>query len=81
MTVITNKILKALALVWAAVFCVLIILFVAIPHDGAPINALWVVQIPQIGRWAVLYCIRGPAFVGEGIAERKKGVYQKPSRG
>lgn len=80
MTVITSKMLKALALLWASVFCVLIILFVAIPDEGVLINALWVAQIALIGLWAILYCVRGAAFVGEGIAERKKATYRNTGR-
>ena len=76
MTVITKKMLKALALLWASVFCVLIILFVAIPDEGALINALWRAQISLIGLWAILYCVRGAVFVSEGIAERKKATYR-----
>ena len=80
MTVITRKILKALSLLWASVFCVLIILFVAIPDEGALINALWVAQIALIGLWAILYCVRGAVFVGEGVAERKKTTYRNTGR-
>lgn len=76
MTVITSKMLKALALLWASVFCVLIILFVAIPDEGALINALWRAQISLIGLWAILYCVRGAVFVSEGVAERKKATYR-----
>ena len=76
MAVITKKMLKALALLWASVFCVLIILFVAIPDEGALINALWRAQISLIGLWAILYCVRGAVFVSEGIAERKKATYR-----
>ena len=76
MTTITNKMLKALALVWASVFCVLIILFVVIPDEGALINTLWLAQIALIGLWAILYCVRGAVFVGEGVAERKKATYR-----
>ena len=54
MTVITNKFLKALALVWVSVFSVLIILFIAIPDERALINALWGAQMAVIGLWAVL---------------------------
>jgi len=80
MTVITNKFLKALAQVWVSVFSVLIILFIATPDERALINALWGAQMAVIGLWAVLYCIRGVMFVGEGVAERKKTAYPKTSR-
>jgi len=80
MTVITNKLLRALAQVWASVFCLLIISFIAIPDERALINALWGAQMAVIGLWAVLYCIRGVMFVGEGVAERKKTAYPKTSR-
>lgn len=80
MTVITNKMLKALALLWAFVFFVLIILFAAIPDEGALINALWRAQISLIGLWAILYCVRGAVFVSEGVAERKKATYRNTGR-
>ena len=80
MTVITNKVLKALSLLWASVFCVLVILFVAIPDEGALISTLWVAQIALIGLWAILYCVRGAVFVGEGVAERKKATYRNAGR-
>ena len=80
MTVITNKVLKALALLWASVFFALIILFVAIPDEGALINTLWLAQIALIGLWALLYCVRGAVFVGEGVAERKKATYRNTGR-
>lgn len=80
MTVITNKMLKALALLWASVFFVLIILFAAIPDEGALINALWRAQISLIGLWAILYCVRGAVFVSEGVAERKKATYRNTGR-
>ena len=80
MRVITNKVLKALALLWASVFCVLVILFVAIPDEGALISTLWVAQIALIGLWAILYCFRGVVFVGEGVAERKKVTYRNTDR-
>ena len=80
MTTITNKMLKALALVWASVFCVLIILFVVIPDEGALINTLWLAQIALIGLWAILYCVRGAVFVGEGVAERKKTTDRNTGR-
>ena len=80
MTTITNKMLKALALVWASVFCVLIILFVATRDEGALINTLWFAQIALISLWAILYCFRGVVFVGEGVAERKKATYRNTGR-
>ena len=80
MTVITNKMLKALALLWASVFFVLIILFAAIPDEGALINALWRAQISLIGLWAILYCVRGAVFVSEGVAERKKATCRNTGR-
>ena len=80
MTAITNKMLKALALVWVSVFGVLIILFVATPGEGALISTLWVAQIALIGLWGILYCVRGAVFVGEGVAERKKATYRNTGR-
>ena len=71
---------KALALLWASVFCVLVILFVAIPDEVALINALWLAQISLICLWAILYCVRGAVFVGEGVAERKKATYRNTGR-
>ena len=75
MATITKKMLKVLALIWASVFCILIVLFIAIPDKQTLIKTLWVAQIAVIGLWALLYCIRGAVFVGEAVAERKKSVY------
>ena len=77
MATITKKMLKVLALIWASVFVLLIVLFVTIPVKGALIETLWFAQIAVLGLWALLYCIRGAAFVGEGVAERKKSVYDR----
>ena len=81
MATITKKMLKVLALIWASLFCTLIVLFVAIPGKEALIKTLWVAQIAVIGFWALLYCIRGALFVGEGVAERKKSVYGQADGG
>jgi len=75
MATITKKMLKVLALVWASVFGLLIVLFVTIPGKGTLIETLWFAQIAVIGLWALLYCIRGAVFVCEGVAERKESVY------
>ena len=75
MATITKKMLKVLALIWASVFCLLIVFFFAIPGKEALIKTLWVVQIAVTGFWALLYCIRGALFVGEGVVERKRSVY------
>ena len=75
MATITKKMLKVLALVWASVFGLLIVLFVTIPGKETLIETLWFAQIAVISLWAVLYCIRGALFVGEGVVERKRGVY------
>ena len=75
MATITKKMLRVLALIWASVFGLLIVLFVTIPSKEALIETLWFAQIAVIGLWALLYCIRGAVFVGEGVAERKKSVY------
>ena len=77
MATITKKMLRVLALIWASVFCLLIVLFVTIPGKEALIETLWFAQIAVIGLWALLYCIRGAVFVGEGVAERKKSVYDR----
>ena len=77
MATITKKMLKVLAVIWASVFCLLIVLFFAIPGKEALIKTLWVAQIAVIGFWALLYCIRGALFVGEGVVERKRGVYNR----
>ena len=77
MATITKKMLKVLALVWASVFGLLIVLFVTIPGKGTLIETLWFAQIAVISLWAVLYCIRGAVLVGEGVAERKKSVYDR----
>ena len=77
MATITKKMLKVLALIWASVFCILIVLFVAMPGEKALLETLWFAQIAVISLWAVLYCIRGAVLVGEGVAERKKSVYDR----
>ena len=77
MATITKKMLKVLALIWASVFVLLIVLFVTIPVKGALIETLWFAQIAVLGLWALLYCIRGAVFVGEGVTERKKSVYDR----
>ena len=77
MATITKKMLKVLALVWASVFGLLIVLFVTIPGKETLIEILWFAQIAVIGLWALLYCIRGAVFVCEGVAERKKSVFNR----
>lgn len=77
MATITKRMLKVLALIWASVFCVLVVSFVAMPDKEALIKTLWFAQIAVIGLWAMLYCIRGATFVGEGVTERKKSVYDR----
>ena len=79
MAMMTKKMLKALALIWASIFCLLIVLFVAAPGNGALIKTLWVAQIALVGLWAVLYCIRGAVFVSAGVADRKKVAYRNTS--
>ena len=81
MATITKKMLKVLALLWASVFCALIVLFFAIPGKEALIKTLWVAQIAVICLWALLYCIRGAVFVVEGVAERKKSFYDRADGG
>ena len=81
MATITKKVLKILALIWASVFGLLIVLFVTIPGKETLIETLWFAQIAVIGLWALLYCIRGAVFVGEGVVERKRGVYDRPDSG
>jgi 4-amino-4-deoxy-L-arabinose transferase-like glycosyltransferase len=81
MATITKKMLKVLALIWASVFCILIVLFVTIPGKESLIELLWFAQIAVIGLWALLYCIRGAVFVGEGVAERKRGVHDRADSG
>mgnify|MGYP001375079226 CR=1 FL=1 len=81
MATTTKKMLKVLALIWASVFCLLIVLFIAIPDKEVLIETLWFAQIAVIGLWALLYCIRGAVFVGEGVAERKKSVYGRADGG
>lgn len=76
----TKKMLKALALIWASVFCLLIVLFVAAPGKEALIKTLWVAQIALLGLWAALYCIRGAVFVSAGVSDRKKVAYRNTSR-
>ena len=77
MATITKKMLKVLALIWASVFGLLIIVFVTIPGKETLIEILWFAQIAVIGLGALLYCIRGAVFVGEGVAERKKSVFNR----
>ena len=80
MATMTKKLLQVLALIWVSVFCLLIVLFVAAPGNGALIKTLWVAQIALVGLWAVLYCIRGAVFVSVGVADRKKVAYRNTSR-
>lgn len=80
MAMMTKKLLQVLALIWVSVFCLLIVLFVAAPGNGALIKTLWVAQIALVGVWAVLYCIRGAVFVSVGVADRKKVAYRNTSR-
>ena len=80
MATITKKMLKVLALIWASVFCILIVSYVAIPDKQTLIEILWFAQIAVIGLWALLYFIRGAVFVGEGVAERKR-VYDRADSG
>ena len=77
METITKKMLKVLALVWASVFGLLIVLFVTIPGKEKLMETLWFAQIAVVGLWGLLYCIRGAVFVGEGVAERKESVYDR----
>ena len=81
MATITKKMLKVLALIWASVFCILIVLFVAMPGEKALLETLWFAQIAVLGLWGLLYCMRGAVFVGKGVAERKKGVYGRADGG
>ena len=80
MAMMTKKLLQVLALIWALVFGLLIVLFVAAPGNVALIKPLWVAQIALVGLWAVLYCIRGAVFVSVGVADRKKVAYRNTSR-
>ena len=80
MAKMTKKLLKVLALIWASVFFLLIVLFVAAPGNETLIKTLWVAQIALVGLWAVLYCIRGAVFVSAGVADRKKVAYRHTSR-
>ena len=80
MATMTKKLLQVLALIWASVFCLLIVLYVAAPGNGALIKTLWVAQIALVGVWAVLYFIRGAVFVSVGVADRKKVAYRNTSR-
>ena len=77
MATVTKKMLRVLALIWASVFGLLIVLFVTIPVKETLIETLWFAQIAVLGLWALLYCIRGAVFVGEGVAERKKSAYDR----
>ena len=79
MATMTKKLLQVLALIWVSVFCLLVVLFVAAPGNGALIKTLWVAQIALVGVWAVLYCIRGAVFVSVGVADRKKVAYRNTS--
>ena len=79
MATMTKKLLQVLALIWVSVFCLLIVLFVAAPGNGALIKTLWVAQIALVGVWAVLYCVRGAVFVTAGVADRKKVAYRNTS--
>ena len=79
MATMTKKLLQVLALIWVSVFCLLVVLFVAAPGNGALIKTLWVAQIALVGVWAVLYFIRSAVFVSAGVADRKKVAYRNTS--
>ena len=75
MATMTKKMLKVSALIWASVFCILVVLFVAMPGKEALIKTLWGAQIAVVGFWGLLYCIQGVLFVGECVAGKKKAVH------
>ena len=81
MTAFVNATCRILALLWASLFGVLLILMVAFPDAKPAINVLWIMQLAVIGVWATLYCLRGFAIVAAGVVDRKKTAYAEQPRG
>ena len=80
MTAFVNTTCRMLALLWASLFSVLLIVMVAFPDRTPVINALWLMQLAVIGIWAALYCLRGLVVVSAGVADRKTTAYRKQSK-
>ena len=80
MTAFVNRTCRLLALLWASLFSVLLIVMVAFPDRTHVINALWLMQLTVIGIWAALYCLRGLVVVSAGVADRKTTAYRKQSK-
>ena len=74
---VVSKTCKMLALLWAALFSVLLIMMVAFPDQTPVINGLWLVQLAVIGIWAAFYCLRGLVVVSAGVVDRKNTAYSK----
>jgi multidrug efflux pump subunit AcrB len=79
-TAFVNTTCRMLALLWASLFSVLLILMVAFPDAKPVINVLWIIQLAVIGVWATLYCLRGFAIVSAGVVDRKKTAYSEQRR-
>ena len=77
MTEVVSKTCRLLALLWAALFSVLLIMMVAFPDQTPVINGLWLVQLAVIGIWAAFYCLRGLVVVSAGVVDRKNTAYAK----
>ena len=80
MTEVVGKTCRLLALLWASMFSVLLILMVAFPDQTPAINALWLMQLAVIVIWAALYCLRGLVVVSAGVEDRKTTAYGKQSK-
>ena len=77
MTEVVGKTCKLLALLWASMFSMLLLLMVAFPDQKPAINALWLMQLAVIGIWAAFYCLRGLVVVSAGVVDRKNTAYAK----
>ena len=80
MTEVVGKTCRMLALLWASMFSVLLILMVAFPDQTPAINALWLMQLAVFGIWAALYCLRGLVVVSAGVEDRKTTASGKQSK-
>ena len=74
---VVSKTCKMLALLWTALFSVLLIMMVAFPNQTPIISGLWLVQRVVIGIWAASYCLRGLVVVSAGVVDRKNTAYAK----
>lgn len=74
---VVGRACRMLAVLWAALFSVLLIVMVAAPGQTPVVNGLWLMQLAVIGIWATLYCLRGLVVVSAGVVDRKNTAYAK----